>query len=240
MRIGDVGRPAVAEGQSALDAMLASFEADLDARDLQRGTHLEVVVAGDGVRYRVVPWVEALASPSQRQLLAEQVFREAYGDIALSWTVRQHSHRYGVATLACALDAALLDRLAAMAATRGLKLSSVQPSLMDDFNRSLERIEPGWFWFVSIESRWLTVLLMSPTEPVHVRRLPSADGDLVRLLDREWFTLGLEQPRCPVYVVRSVGGMAETAAYAWRANSHWQFIAVPGPHEMLQAEEEPA
>ena len=66
-------------------------------------------------------------------------------------------------------------------------------------------------------------------DAVHVRRLPTGDGDLARLLDREWFTLGIDAPRCPVYVVRTPGGMAETRACAGRANSHWSFVPLPGP-----------
>jgi hypothetical protein len=34
--------------------------------------------------------------------------------------------------------------------------------------------------------------------------------------------------------------MAQTKAYAWRANSHWQFIAMPGPSDVQLAEEEAA
>ena len=117
---------------------------------------------------------------------------------------------------------------AALALARGLKLASVQPSLMHDHNRSRFELEAGWCWFVSVEAAWTTALLMSPSEPLHVRRLPTGDGDLARLLDREWFTLGIDAPRCPVYVVRTPGGMAETRAYAWRANTHWSFVPLPG------------
>ncbi len=228
-RLGDAAGAAPVEGVSALDSLLAGFEAELDARALRRGTRLDCVLGGECVRYRIVPWRDDLATPAQRQRLAEQVFVEAYGEVARGWTVRQHAERHGAATLACAIDAALLDRLAALALARGLKLASVQPALMHDHNRSRFELEAGWCWFVSVEAAWTTAVLMTPSEPLHVRRLPSGDGDLARLLDREWFTLGIDAPRCPVYVVRTPGGMAETRAYAWRANSHWSFVPLPGP-----------
>ena len=239
LRVGDAATLHAADA-TPIDTLIAALEADLDGRQLRRGTQLECVVAGEGVRYRTVPWIDELAAPAQRQLLAEQSFREAYGDIALGWLVREHAPRFGCASLACALDASLIDRLAALAQSRGLKLASVQPSLMHAYNRVCDDIEPGWFWFVCIEGPWTTALLMNSGEPVHVRRVPTGDGDLVRLLDREWFTLGIEQPRCAVYVVCTPGGMAQTKAYAWRANSHWQFIAMPGPSDMPLAEEEAA
>jgi hypothetical protein len=147
-----------------IDAMIVSLEADLDARELRRGTPLEFVVAGEGVRYRVVPWIDELAAPAQRHRLAEQSFREAYGDVALGWMVREHAPRFGCASLACALDASLIDRLAALAQSRGHKLASVQPSLMHAYNRVCDDIEPGWFWFVCIEGPWTTALLMNSGE----------------------------------------------------------------------------
>ena len=47
-RLGDAAI-APAEGVSALDAMLGAFEAELDARELRRGTRLDCVLAGECV-----------------------------------------------------------------------------------------------------------------------------------------------------------------------------------------------
>lgn len=190
-------------GQTRVDATLSAFERDLDQRALKYGTRVTFVVAGEGVRYLIVPWNDELASPAQRQVLAEHCFKEAYGEAVRNWVVCQHAPRYGAATLACALDAALLERLNAIAQVRRIKLVSVQPSLMQAYNRSPHRPAPGPFWFVSIEALRTTVLLMSPSEPLQVKQLPSAGLDLALSLDREWFALGLEGPRCPVHFTRS-------------------------------------
>ena len=214
-------------GQSKCDAALRAFEHDLDQRGLKRGTRITCVVAGDGVRYRVVPWNEELAGPAQRQLLAEHCFKEAYGDAARGWTVRQHTVRHGAASLACALDAALLDRLDAMAQARRLELVSVQPSLMHACNQAPPRLEPGPFWFVCIETLWTTALLMSPTEPLHVKPLPSAGLDLSLSLDCEGFALGLEGPRCPVHAVQAIGAPASPDTAGARA-SGWRSVDLHG------------
>ncbi len=232
LRFGDApssaasGAPALA-GQvvaGKLDAALIAFERELDALDLPRGTRLTCVLAGEGVRYRVVPWRDDLASPAQRQLLATQCFAEAYGDAARSWTVRQNAGSHGAATLACAVDSTLLDRIDAMTQARGLRLVSVQPSLMHAFNRVRGRIEAELFWFVCIEGPWTTLLLTTGDEPLHVKVLPTASGELSRLLDREWFALGIEAARCPVVVSRLVESGDASASLVPTIVKGWQVI----------------
>jgi hypothetical protein len=194
------------------DLQPEAIERELDARDLQPGTRLTCVLAGEGVRYRLVPWSDELSSPSQRQLVAQQCFTEAYGEAARGWTVRQHTAGHGAAALACAIDTALLDRLDALAQARRLKLVSVQPSLIHAYNEARRRMSPGGlFWFAEVDADRATVLLMSPTEPLQVKRLPSAGADLAQWLEREWFSLGMEAPRCPVYVLRSAAGASPVA-----------------------------
>lgn len=197
-----------------------AIERDLDACALRPGTRLTCVLAGDGVRYGRVPWSDALSSPSQRQVLAQQCFIEAHGEAARGWTVRQHLGGHGAAALACAIDSALLDRLDALAQARRLKLVSVQPSLVHAYNEARRRmVADGLFWFAEVDAERATVLLMSPTEPLQVKRLPSAGADLTQWLDREWFALGIEAPRCPVYVLRSAAGAVPVATSAPSRNS---------------------
>jgi hypothetical protein len=223
MHLGNTPADAAEEWRAQaqrLGETLECFERELDARALRRGTRLHCVVEGDAVRFAVVPWHDDLSAPAERQLLAQQCFRETYGDVAREWTVCQHTARYGAATLACALDTRLVDRLDEMAQARGLKLVSVRPSLMNAFNEVRPSIASGLFWFVSIERCTTTLLLLSDSEPVRVKRLMTSDTDLPTLLDREWFTLGIESPRCPVYVVRTGPSMApatpvDASAGAW-------------------------
>ncbi len=185
------------------DTRPAAIEQQLDALALPPGTRLTCIVAGEGVRYQIVPWRDELSRPAQRQLLAEQCFRVAYGDVARGWTVRQHAARYGVATLACAIDTGLLDQLDAQSRTCRLTLASVQPALMHGYNVARHRMSPGLHWFVAIDAISATLLLQSPAEPLLVKRIPSSALDLAPALDREWFALGMEAPHCAVYVVRS-------------------------------------
>lgn len=209
------------------EPVLASFEQELSQRALPRGTRLTCVVAGEGVRYRVVPWSDEFASPAQRQVFSAHCFTEAYGAAARGWTVRQDSVRHGVATLACALDTSLLDSLAATAQVHELKLVSVQPALTHVYNQVRRRLESGLYWFVWVDGPWVTLLLMSAGEPLLVKSLASSGVGLAGLLEREWFMLGMEAPRCPVYVARSAGGAPDPArAQAGNVPSDksWRFV----------------
>ncbi len=218
-------RPVVWVRPQKSEPALAAFEQELTSRALPHGTRLTCVVAGEGVRYRVVPWNDELASPAQRQVLSTHCFTEAYGEVARGWTVRQDSVRHGVATLACALDTALLDSLAAVAQAHELKLVSVQPALTHVFNQVRRRLEAGLYWFAWIDGPWVTLLLMSSGEPLLVKSLASSGVGLPRLLEREWFMLGLELPRCPVYVARSP--LSPRADAAASSSGEWRLIDLP-------------
>lgn len=232
LRLGDAPAipdlPALAAGapggQARRDAMLDAFARELDARALPRGSRLSCVLAGESVRYGVVPWRDELSSPAQRQVLAEHCFHEIHGAAAQAWTVRQTGPRYGAATLACAVDTLLLDRLDALARERGLVLASVQPALVQAFNQARRAIARGRCWFVVRDGAWITLLLMSDTEPLHVKQLLSPGADLACLLDREWFALGFDDPACPVYVV----GVAAATPHA-AAAARWPIVELPVP-----------
>jgi len=200
-------------------AALDAFERELDARAVKRGTRVTCVVAGDGVRYRIVPWNDELTSPTQRRALAQHCFKEAYGELAGSWSISQTVSQYGGASLACALDAVLLDRLEAITRSRGLRLAGLQPSIMNAFNGVREHVVSGRVWLVCAEPAWTTLLLVSGREPLHVRQLPSADFELDMALNREWFALGLEG-KCPPARVATFGAgptsaMGDSGAPVW-------------------------
>ena len=189
------------------DTRPEAIEQQLDALALAPNTRLSCIVAGEAVRYRIVPWRDELSQPVQRQLLAEQCFSDpgsdTGADAARHWTVRQHTTRHGAATLAAAIDTSVLDHLTAQARSRRCTLSSVQPALMHAYNLARHHIAPGLHGFVLVDASSATLLLQSPQEPLLVKRIPVLPGDLAAMLEREWFALGLEAERCPVYVVRS-------------------------------------
>lgn len=204
------------------DTRPEAIEQQLDALALAPNTRLTCIVAGEGVRYRIVPWRDELSQPAQRQVLAEQCFSDLGSDTGSDagrhWTVRQHTTRHGAATLAAAIDTSVLEHLAAQVRARRCTLGSVQPALMHAYNQARHHIAPGLHGFVAIDADSTTLLLQSPQEPLLVKRMPAPPGDLVAMLEREGFALGLEAERCPVYVVCSNATLAPSRqgdASAW-------------------------
>ena len=74
-----------------------------------RATRARVVLSNHFVRYVVARWREDLHSISERQAFVHHCFRETYGSAADGWTLREDSEQHGKASLACAIDAALLE-----------------------------------------------------------------------------------------------------------------------------------
>jgi hypothetical protein len=198
-------------GETAIEC----FERELDAASPAKGTRVTCILGGEIVRWRIVPWSDALASAAQRQALAESCFADAYGEAAKGWSVRQQPGPYGNATLACAVDATLPDRLDAATRARGLRLVSIQPSLMHAHNGVRTRLEGELFWLVWNEGAWRTLLLMSRREPLQLKQVQRHAEPLSRCLDREWFALGMEVERCPVYLVQAAANEAGEAPGGW-------------------------
>lgn len=185
--------------------IVACFERELDAQTPRRRAQVSCVLGGPLVRYRVVPWSDALASPHQRQVLAASSFHETYGEASRGWLVLDRVARHGAAGLACAIDASWPQRLGEAAAARGVTLASLQPSLSHAHDALRRAFVADMFWFVWEEADVTTLLLWRRGEPLHLKVLPSAPVQLATLLDREWFLAAIDAPRCPVYLARMAG-----------------------------------
>ncbi|WP_428423372.1 hypothetical protein [Methylibium sp.] len=192
------------------EAAWAGLEQQLDAQRLPARARLGCVVAGEFVRYRLIPWSAEFAGSAARAAFARHCFEETYGAVAREWSVRHSQPGYGRAALACAIDTALVERVQAAAAARKLALVALEPALMRAFNLARRELVHPMFWFVLHEGQGagsaLSLLLMAGGEPLHVRVLQSPLSDLGVALDREWLQLGIDAPRCPVFVAGDAAG----------------------------------
>jgi hypothetical protein len=181
-----------------LDLAASTFEHQLNALKPARHAQVSCVFAGDLVRYCVVPWNPGTFRAASRQSFAQHCFKEIYGDAAANWTVRLDEPRYDRPTLACAIDTTLLGRLATLAASRGLVLESLQPSLMQAARAARGTVQSQTFWLVVQEPRVMTLLLVVEQRPHLVKVLAAREHNLGIVLAREWLALGLESARCPI------------------------------------------
>lgn len=198
----------VAGAARSTQVVLASFEAEIAGLRIPAGTRIVAVVAGEAVRLRLVPWSDALTSPHERHVLSSQSFVEAYGEAARGWVVCERAVNFNRATVAAALDGALLEGLEALASKNRLHLVSVQPAFTRAFDARRRRLQADPAWFVWMERHVTTALLVSARAPVHLRRYAAPHADLATLLAREWFTLGRDDAPCPAYVDRAGNALA--------------------------------
>ena len=151
--------------------------------ELATETKLCVVLSNHFVRYAVLQWSSALTSESDWTSFAEHSFASVYGDTAREWRIRVSDAGAGKPRVACAIDAGLLARLAAIPA-----VVSIQPYLMAAFNARRRSVRERSFWFVVQESGRLTFALVAEGKWKLVRNRQASElwpqflGDL---LERE-------------------------------------------------------
>jgi len=179
-----------AAGASSWADDVAALACELDAAALPRHARAACVVPARHARYLLVPWNAAMQSRAARQAFAEHCFAETFGELARGWVVRAGEGAYACATLACALDAALLDELGRVFALRGLALRSVTPSLVHALAGLGDNLPDGASWVVVPEVDMLTLLLVEDGQPRRVTVAHGTAAQLPALLAREWFALG--------------------------------------------------
>ena len=99
-----------------------------------RGDSTAVVLSNAFVRYLVIPWQAEISGARELDELAALRFRRTFGEHAADWTIRCSAGGYGEATVACAIDTALVSALRDTLRTCKVRLVSVQPLLMAAYN----------------------------------------------------------------------------------------------------------
>lgn len=126
---------------------------------LARGTRCRVIVSSAFARYALVPFSAAVAGREANEALADQVFRRTHGERVDGWRVRVAAAPAGHPRVACALDASLLDALAAAAQKRGVTLSAIEPAFIAGFNAVCRRL-PSSCWLAVVEPGRLALGLL--------------------------------------------------------------------------------
>ena len=136
--------------------------AALDALPHQGPCKVTVVLSNHFVRYAVVPWSDALATPAEEDAYVRHHFAKIHGERAKTWRLRSSEGAAGAPRLASAVDAGLIDALAKRF-PRGsrVRLVSVQPQLMHQFNLWRGLVPAQGAWLVLAEADRACVALLA-------------------------------------------------------------------------------
>jgi hypothetical protein len=125
------------------------------------------------------------------------------------------------ARLACAVDRALIERLASVFVAAGVNLVSVQPFLVAAFNRIRRTVGNGSCWIVVEEPGRLTLALIQRGAWLAIRSRRSDERwrvALPEILEREGAFLGLDEP-CTRVIVCAQGEFDAQMHDAWRTDA---------------------
>lgn len=180
-----------------------------------------VVLADQFVRYSLLAHNQTLKSPEQWIALATHRFNTLHGPRAAEWQVNVTATSPLGPRLACAVDRALIERLATIFTAAGIHLASVQPFLVAAFNRIRKTVGNGSCWIVVEEPSRLTLALIQRGMWIAIRARRADRGwrhVLPEILERESAFLGLSQPVTRVIVCTQ--GEFDTEMYeAWRTEA---------------------
>lgn len=142
-----------------------------------------VVLSNHFVRYALVPWSTALATPAEEEAFLRHHFAKIHGERAKAWLYRASEGRRGEPRLASAVDAELVAAVKQIFAGSKAKLVSVQPALMHIFNGVRADLpQPGGAWLVIAEADRACVALHADGA---FRAVQNAKGEWRTLLERE-------------------------------------------------------
>ena len=184
-----------------------------------------VVLADQFVRYALLPYSETLKTAEQWQALAAHRFNTLHGPRAAEWQINVTETAPLGPRLACAVDRALIGRLAEIFVKADMHLASVQPFLVAAFNRIRKSVGNGSCWIVVEEPGRLTLALIQRGMWIAIRSRRADKGwrnVLPEILERESAFLGLSQPVTRVIICAQ--GDLDTANFsemydAWRTEA---------------------
>lgn len=115
------------------------------------GARVTIELSNHFVRYALIPWSDALATPAEEELYVRHHFSRVHGERAKAWAVRASDAPVGHPRLASAVDAALIAALRLLEKKGGAKLVSIQPALMSRFNAMRRALPADGAWIVLAE-----------------------------------------------------------------------------------------
>jgi hypothetical protein len=202
--------------------------------ELPAGSRLTVVVSNQWLRYKLLPAMPPMQSPSASLAVARALFMETYGEMAAAWHIAMEPLPQGECQFACALDEALLEAITAMATQSGCQLVSVQPAMMHTYNQISPWLGRDMCGLVQVEAGRIHLAMMRDGGWLCLSACASHGQDwpqhLLALLQRETLLLGDRQISSGKLFVHIALASAQTAAWSalqrTLAEMGWQAVPV--------------
>lgn len=160
-----------------------------------------VVLSDHFVRYLVLPWSPDLVSDAELLGFARARFTKVYGEAAQRWHVRLSPAPPGHPRLAAAVERSLIDALTEAFAGSAVRIASIQPAFVAQFNEAYSRIRAD-AWLVSAECGRMLIARITDGKWFSVRVRPT-NGTAVPLgavLEQERMLVGAGEQDAKVYV----------------------------------------
>lgn len=169
-----------------------------------------VILSSHFVRYIVLPWSGEIITEAEELEFARTRFIQVFGQAARDWTIAMSPAPAGASRLCAAVDQALIVAASGAVAACGLRLLSVQPALMAQFNEWRSRIGADG-WLAIAEQGRLLVAWISDGQwrSVRVRPLNDASVSLAQVLEQEQLLLSASASN-KVYLVKLGNAAIET------------------------------
>ena len=170
-----------------------------------------VILSSHFVRYAVLPWSGELITEAEELEFARTRFIQVFGQVARDWTIVISPAPAGASRLCAAVDQALIGAATVVVAASGLRLQSVQPALMAQFNEWRRRIGADG-WLATAEQGRLVMAWISGGQwrSVRVRPLNGASVSLAQVLEQEQLLLSAGGANHKVYLAKSGNVAVET------------------------------
>jgi hypothetical protein len=162
-----------------------------------------VVLSNHFVRYLLLAWNADLVSGREDLAFAGARFQQVFGEAASEWALKLSHFGPGFASVASAIERALLEALSAVIAGSPLRLRSIQPGFMAVCN-ARQRVPRGDAWMAMAEPGRLLLGSMHEGrwQSLRARPLNGHAVALKQIIEQECLLLGVESNDRKVYLHR--------------------------------------
>lgn len=218
------GEPGV--GEPSWASPLRTLQQEVSAMGVGKA-NATVVLSNHFVRYALIPRDAQFSNDSEEQAYVRHCFLQTYGSDAEDWSLRLSANGNGKMQVASAVDQRLLDSLERVAGACRLYITSVQPSLMNEFNRWYRSFSEPTVWFVLAEHGRLSISLLKHGSWCSLHTMKTDDGwidRLPQLLERVLHVSGHDTDRGKVYLYAPEG-----VEYSPLPDSGWKIQRLKTP-----------